>query len=82
MQHARQLRDDSSKILILFDWPCLKSPFLSLHKRVRHVGSQNFVPYNKEGLGEVVFVTIELVVDVMISAVVIKKHVEQVPWKP
>ena len=49
---------------------------------VRHVCSEDLVPHDKEGLREVVLVSIELVVDVMVSAVVAEEYMEDVPRKP
>ena len=49
---------------------------------VRHVCSEDLVPHDEEGLREVVLVAIELVVDVMVSAVVAEKDMEDVPREP
>jgi len=49
---------------------------------VRHVCTADLIPHDEEGLREVVLVAIELVVDVMVSAVVAEEDMEDVPGEP
>lgn len=51
-------------------------------ERVGHVCPQYLVPKDKERLRKVVFVAIELVVNVMVSSVVVEQRMEDVTGKP
>ena len=44
--------------------------------------SKELIPCHKEGLREVVLVTIELVVYIMVSTIVVEEHMEEVARKP
>ena len=54
----------------------------ALDDAVRHVGSKDLVPRDEEGLGIVVLVPLELMVDVMVGTVVVKQELERVPRHP
>jgi hypothetical protein len=60
----------------------LETTSLAGLQSVRHVCSKDLVPHDKEGLREVVLVAVELMVDVMVSAVVAEEYMEDVPRKP
>lgn len=68
--------------LVELDRACLVPTSLAGLEGVRHVCSEDFVPHDEEGLREVVLVAIELVVDVVVSAVVAEEDMEDVPGKP
>lgn len=49
---------------------------------VRHESPQDLIPRNEEWLREVVFVPVELMVDIMIRSVVPEEEVKYVSWQP
>jgi hypothetical protein len=50
--------------------------------RIGHVRAKHLVPHYKEWLWKVVFVSVELIVNVIVSIVVVEQHVEDVTKKP
>lgn len=44
--------------------------------------AKNLVPHNEERLREVVLVAIELVVNVMVSAIILEKNMQNISGKP
>jgi hypothetical protein len=68
--------------LVELNRACLKPTSLACLQSVRHVCSEDLVPHDKEGLREVVLVPVELMVDVMVSAVVAEEYMEDVSRKP
>lgn len=67
---------------LFFLQPRLKTPFRSLDKRVRNVCPKNLVPDGKEWLGVVEFQAIELMMDVMVGGIVLKKQMEEITRQP
>lgn len=68
--------------ILHLDWPRLEPPFLSILDRIRHVRAKNLVPHNEERLREVVLVAVELVVNVMVSAIILEKNMQNISGKP
>lgn len=60
------------RVKLVFHYSSLKTPFSTLYKPIRHVGSKKFIPNRKERLGVVVLCALELMMDVMISRVVLE----------
>lgn len=83
-QMIKKLEKKEEKLLIFgyFDWPCLKPSSGSLVKRIRQVSTENPIPHHKEGLGEIVFGSIELMMNIMVSRVVSEEDVKGVSGEP
>lgn len=70
------------RVQLVFHYSSLETPFSSLYKPIRHVGSKKFIPNRKERLRVVELRALELMMDVMISCVVLETEMEDITRQP